>query len=74
MTDYRPLPKQKLITIEGDVFRADRVEAIIVEDRTLRVRLLRDQQHYGMDYHKEDKEKARAAQLRAVADWKKALE
>jgi hypothetical protein len=63
----------KLITIEGDVFRADRIAAIDCYEDEINVYLdgAMDDPWVNSFNTEED---ARAAQLRAVADWKKALE
>jgi hypothetical protein len=61
----------KLITIEGDVFRADRIEAIAV-NKLCQVCVVVS--GFTAVTTMETLEEARAAQLRAVTDWKKALE
>jgi hypothetical protein len=66
----------KLITIEGDVFRVDAIEAVTVYthseiESSLYVHLTHGKLHSKRFESRAD---ARAAQLRAVTDWKKALE
>lgn len=62
----------KLITIQGDVFRADRIDAILLqEDPEMYVEYCGSQDRL---YEFDTMDEARAAQLQAVADWKKALE
>lgn len=63
----------KLITIEGDVFRADRIDVITHKKNEIRVYTNGvGTSHYGYTY--DNLEMALSAHLRAVMDWKKALE
>jgi hypothetical protein len=62
----------KLITIEGDVFRADEIGGICLSVHENKVMVIMG--HNVFSAVLPTREAAEAAQLRAVADWKKALE